>query len=157
MSSRQRDKKPQRKNAGGRKREQHPDHPQPKPPPVQSTVGSRHQELDFTATNKYARTDHQPSQIFVCDESVIIRSLHSLFFLFFLLLRAKYLPGDCVMRKHSITISCTASIIVMYVASDIHTDTYTKNRLKLPHGVLRSNLTLLSCTYFLSCFHCSVL
>ena len=32
----------QRKNAGGRKSEQHPHHPQLKPSPVQSAIGSAH-------------------------------------------------------------------------------------------------------------------
>ena len=54
--------KPQSKNAGGRKSEQHPNHPQPKPSSVQSAVGCAHQESDSTATNERARIDHQPSQ-----------------------------------------------------------------------------------------------
>ena len=62
VSSRQRGIKPQRKNAGGRKSEQHPYHPQPKSSSVQSTVGCVHQDSDSTATSKHARTDHQPSQ-----------------------------------------------------------------------------------------------
>ncbi len=62
MSSRQRGIKPQRKNAGGRKSEQHPYHPHPKPSSVQSAVGGAHQESVSTATNEHARIDHQPSQ-----------------------------------------------------------------------------------------------
>ena len=62
INSRQRGMKPQRKYAGGRKREQHPNHPQPKPSPVQSSVRSAHRELNFAATNKHAKIDHQPSQ-----------------------------------------------------------------------------------------------
>ena len=54
--------KPQRKDAGGRKNEQHPNHYQPKPSPVQSAEGSVHQVSDSTATNECARTDHQSSQ-----------------------------------------------------------------------------------------------
>ena len=52
----------QRKDEGGRKIKQHPNHPQPKPSPVQSALGSAHQESDSTATNMHARIDHQPSQ-----------------------------------------------------------------------------------------------
>ena len=48
----------ERKNAGGRKSEQHPNHPQPKPSPVQSAVGCAHQESDSTATSVRARTEH---------------------------------------------------------------------------------------------------
>ena len=62
VSSRQRGIKPQRKNAGGRKSEQHPYHPHPKPSSVQSAVGGVHQESVSTATNEHARIDHQPSQ-----------------------------------------------------------------------------------------------
>ena len=54
--------KPQRKNAGGRKSEQHPYHPHPKPSFVQSAVGDAHQESISTATNEHAKIDHQPSQ-----------------------------------------------------------------------------------------------
>ena len=54
--------KPQRKDAGGRENMQHPNHPQPKPSPVQSAVSSVHQESDCSATNEHARTDHQPSK-----------------------------------------------------------------------------------------------
>ena len=54
--------KQQRKDAGSRKSEQHPNHPEPKPSSVQSVVGSALQESDTTATNKRARTDLQPSQ-----------------------------------------------------------------------------------------------
>ena len=54
--------KPQRKNAGGRKNEQHPYHPHPKPLSVQSAVGGAHQESVSTATNEHAKIDHQPSQ-----------------------------------------------------------------------------------------------
>ena len=53
--------KPQRKDAGGRKSVQRPYHPHPKPSPVQSAVRSAHQNLDSTATNEHARTDHLPS------------------------------------------------------------------------------------------------
>ena len=62
MSSRQRGKKPQRKNAGGRMSKQHPYHPHPKPSSVQSVVGSAHQESVSTATKEHAKFDHQPSQ-----------------------------------------------------------------------------------------------
>ena len=41
---------------------QHPHYPQPKPSPVQSAVGSAHQESNSTATNEHARTDRLPSQ-----------------------------------------------------------------------------------------------
>ena len=54
--------KPQRKIAGGRKSEQHLNHPQPTPSPVQSAVGSGRQESDAIATNKHARIDHQLSK-----------------------------------------------------------------------------------------------
>ena len=57
MCSRQRGIKLQRKNAGGRKSEQHPYHLS-----VQSAVGGAHQESHSTATKEHARTDHQPSQ-----------------------------------------------------------------------------------------------
>ena len=53
---------PQRKNAGGRKSEQHPYHPHPKPSSVQSAVGGVHWESVSTATSKHARIDHQPSK-----------------------------------------------------------------------------------------------
>ena len=53
--------KPQRKDAGGRKSEQHPNHLQPKPSPVQSAVGSAGQNSDSTATSEHARTDFKPS------------------------------------------------------------------------------------------------
>ena len=56
--------KPKRKNAGGRKNEQHPHHAQPKPsslPSVQSVVGCAHLESVSTATNERAIIDHQPS------------------------------------------------------------------------------------------------
>ena len=43
--------KPQRKNAGGRKSEQHPSHPPSEPSSVQSAVGGALQEPDSTATN----------------------------------------------------------------------------------------------------------
>ena len=55
LSSRQRGIKPQRKNAGGRKSEQHPYHPHPKPSSVQSAVGGAHQESVSTATNEHLR------------------------------------------------------------------------------------------------------
>ena len=58
VSSRQRGIKPQRKNAVGRKSEQHPYHPHSKPSSVQSAVGGAHQELVSTATNEHARIDH---------------------------------------------------------------------------------------------------
>ena len=54
--------KPQRKDAGGRKNEQHPNHPLPNPSPPQSAVGCAHQEADFPTTNEHARTDHQSYQ-----------------------------------------------------------------------------------------------
>ena len=54
--------KPQKKNAGGRKSEQHPYHPHPKPSSVQIAVGCALQESVSTATNEHARIDHQPSQ-----------------------------------------------------------------------------------------------
>ena len=54
--------KPQRKEAGGRKSEQYPNHPHPKPSSVQSAVGSTHREWDSTATNERARTDHGHSR-----------------------------------------------------------------------------------------------
>ena len=66
MSSRQRGMKPQSKDAGGRKSEQHPNHPQPKP----SSVDVQ-QESDSTTINVHAGTDRQPSQILVCEESAI--------------------------------------------------------------------------------------
>ena len=62
VRSRQSGIKPQRKNAGGRKSEQHLNHPQPKPSSVQSAVGCAHQESDTIATNERAKTHHQPSQ-----------------------------------------------------------------------------------------------
>ena len=43
----------------GRRSGQPPNHPQPKPLPVQSARGSAHQESDSTATNEHAKTDHQ--------------------------------------------------------------------------------------------------
>ena len=58
-SSRQRGAKPRRKDAVGRKSEQHPNHPQPKPSSVQSAVGCVHRESDSSATNEHAKTDHQ--------------------------------------------------------------------------------------------------
>ena len=45
--------KPQRKNAGGRKSEQHPNHPQPEPSSVPSAVGGTHQESDSTVCNEH--------------------------------------------------------------------------------------------------------
>ena len=62
MSSSQTGMKSQRKNAGGRKSEQHPYHPHLKPSSVQSAVRGVHQESVSTATNEHARIDHQPSQ-----------------------------------------------------------------------------------------------
>ena len=61
-SLRQKGMQLQRKDAGGRKSEQPPNHPEPKPLPVQSAVGGAHQESVSTATNEHARIDHQPSQ-----------------------------------------------------------------------------------------------
>ena len=55
VSSRQRGMKPQRKNEGGRKSEQHPYHLQPKSSSVQSAVGCAHQDSASTATNECAR------------------------------------------------------------------------------------------------------
>ena len=51
----------ERKDGGGRKSQQHPNYPQPKPSPVQSAVESAHQESDSKATNMHAKTGHQPS------------------------------------------------------------------------------------------------
>ena len=48
--------------AGGKKSEQHPYHPHPKPSSVQSAEGGAHQESASLATNEHARIDHQPSQ-----------------------------------------------------------------------------------------------
>ena len=63
----------QRKDAGGRtESEQSPNHPQPKPSSVRSVIGSRHQELDSEATNGRTRDDPQPSQLLVCEPSLII-------------------------------------------------------------------------------------
>ena len=45
----------------GRKSEQRPYRPQPKPSSAQSAVGCAHQELASTATNEHARID-QPSK-----------------------------------------------------------------------------------------------
>ena len=49
---------------------QHPSHPQPKPPRIQSAVGCVHQGSVTTATNERARTDHQPypQKFLVCEE-----------------------------------------------------------------------------------------
>ena len=46
--SRHRGMKPQRKNTGGRKSQQHPNHPQPKALSVRSVAGCVHQESDST-------------------------------------------------------------------------------------------------------------
>ena len=54
--------KPQRKDTGGRKSEQHPNLPQLKPSSVQITVECALQESDSTAINDHARTDHQSSK-----------------------------------------------------------------------------------------------
>ena len=54
--------KPQKKNAGGRKRQQHSYHPHPKLSSVRSARGVAHQESVSTATNKRAKIDHQPFQ-----------------------------------------------------------------------------------------------
>ena len=62
LTSRQRGMRPQRKGAEGRKSEQHPYHPHPKPSSVQRALGCAHQESVSTATNENAKTDHQPSQ-----------------------------------------------------------------------------------------------
>ena len=62
VTSRQRGMKPQRKNAGGRKSEQHLYHSHPKPSSVQSAVGCAHQESASTAANERAGTDHRPSR-----------------------------------------------------------------------------------------------
>ena len=51
-----------KKNPGGRKNEQHPYHPHPKPSSVQSAIEGAHQESVSTTTNEHARIDHQPSQ-----------------------------------------------------------------------------------------------
>ena len=48
--------KPQNKDSGGRKSEQHPNHPQRKPSSVQSAAECEHQEADSTATNEHARS-----------------------------------------------------------------------------------------------------
>ena len=64
--------KPRKKNAGGRKSEQHPNHPQSMPLFVQSAVWCAHQKSESIATNEYVRTDPHPSEIFVSEESVII-------------------------------------------------------------------------------------
>ena len=53
--------KPQKKDAGGKKSMQPPNHSQPKPSSVQSAVGCAHPESDSTVTNEHARADHQPS------------------------------------------------------------------------------------------------
>ena len=47
-------------------------HLQPKPSPVQSTVGSAHQESDCTATSGHETLDPQPFQILTCEESAVI-------------------------------------------------------------------------------------
>ena len=60
--SRQRDMKPRRKDALGRKSEQHPNHPQPTHSSVQSAVECVHQKSHSTATHEHARTDRQPSK-----------------------------------------------------------------------------------------------
>ena len=59
----------QKKDAGGRKIEQPPNHPQPMPSTVQSAVGCAHPESDSTATNGYPRTDPLPSPTLVCEET----------------------------------------------------------------------------------------
>ena len=78
-SSRWRDIKPQRKNAGGKKSE-HPIHPHPKPSSVRSAVGVVHQESVSTATNEHARIDNKPSQQFwsARNEPSSLRSRHAL-------------------------------------------------------------------------------
>ena len=62
VSLRQKSIKPQRKEAGGRKSEQPPNHHQPQPLTVSSALGFAHQESGSAATNKPARTEHQPLQ-----------------------------------------------------------------------------------------------
>ena len=62
----------ERRRIGGRKSKQPPNHLQPKPSSVQSAVESAHHESDSTATNHHVRTDRQPFQILVCEESTII-------------------------------------------------------------------------------------
>ena len=54
-------RQPQRKEAGGRKSEQHPNHPQLKPSFVQRAVGSVYHASDSTAISEHETTDHQPS------------------------------------------------------------------------------------------------
>ena len=62
VTSRQRGIKPQRRNAEGKKSEQHPYHPQPKPSSAQSAVGDAHQKSVSTPTIEHTKIDHQPSQ-----------------------------------------------------------------------------------------------
>ena len=52
--------------------EQHPNHPQPKPSPVQSKTKSSYKDYKTSATNGNARADLRPSQILVCEESSFI-------------------------------------------------------------------------------------
>ena len=50
---------------------------------AQSAGQCVHQELDSTATNEHAQTDHQPSQkILVCEESTIIIIIISHYYVF---------------------------------------------------------------------------
>ena len=67
--------KSHRKDAGGRKTEQHPNHPQPKLSSVQSAVGCALQESDFQQllTRMQELAINPPKKkILVCEESAII-------------------------------------------------------------------------------------
>ena len=61
VNLRQRGIKLQRKTARGRKRQQHPYHPNSKPSSVQSALWGAHKE-SVSTTNEHARIDNQPSQ-----------------------------------------------------------------------------------------------
>ena len=63
--------KPQCNDAVGGQSKRHPSHSPPKPSSVQSAEGCAHQESASPVTNQYARTDHHPSQILVCEEFAI--------------------------------------------------------------------------------------
>ena len=65
------------RHTGVKKSEWHPKHLQPKPSPVQSAVRTARQELDSTATNKHARTVHQPSYLVSKELAVIIGTVHT--------------------------------------------------------------------------------
>ena len=65
------------RHTGVKKSVWHPKHLQPKPSPVQSAVGTARQELDSTATNKHARTVHQPSYLVSKELAVIIGTVHT--------------------------------------------------------------------------------